>query len=51
MGNCLKGKSLVKKKDAKFICDKCAAQVQKKDQVCRPVKLKIKKSKNKEKKS
>lgn len=50
MGNCLKGKSLVKKKAAKFICDKCSARVQKKDQVCKPVKLKIKKSKTKEKK-
>lgn len=51
MGSCLKGKSLVKKKDAKFICDKCAARVQKKDQVCKPVKLKTKKSKPKEKKT
>lgn len=45
--SCLKGTSLVKKKDAKFICDKCAARVQKKGQVCKPVKLKVKGEKNK----
>lgn len=28
--SCLKGTSQVKKKDAKFVCDKCGAQVKKK---------------------
>ena len=45
---CLKGTSLVKKKEAKFICDKCDARAQKKVQVCKPVKLKSKGEKNKE---
>lgn len=40
--SCLKGISQVKKKDANFICDKCKAHVQKKGQVCKPVKLKVK---------
>ncbi len=40
--SCLKGTSLVKKKDAKFTCEKCEALVQKKNHVCKPVKLKSK---------
>ena len=36
---CLKGESEVKKKDAKFACDKCGARAKKKDHVCKPVKL------------
>ena len=36
---CLKGASEVKKKDAKFECGKCGAQVGKKGHVCKPVKL------------
>jgi hypothetical protein len=46
---CQKGTSLVKEKDAKFTCDKCAARVQKKSQVCKPVKLKAKGKKNQSK--
>lgn len=38
--SCLKGTSKVKKKEAKFVCDKCGANVKKKDQVCRAVKIK-----------
>lgn len=43
--SCLKGSSLVKKKEAKFICEKCGAQVKKKSQVCKPVKVKAKEGK------
>ena len=42
---CLKGKSLVKKKEAKVVCEKCGSLVKKKDQVCKPVKLKSKNEK------
>jgi predicted RNA-binding Zn-ribbon protein involved in translation (DUF1610 family) len=28
------------KKEAKFVCDKCGANVKKKDQVCKAVKIK-----------
>jgi len=48
--SCLKGTSQVKKKDAKFVCDKCGAQVKKKAQVCRAVKVKAKETKNGKKK-
>lgn len=40
--SCLKGTSKVKKKEAKFVCDKCGAKVKKKDQVCKAVKVKSK---------
>ncbi|WP_321392278.1 hypothetical protein [uncultured Desulfuromusa sp.] len=43
---CLKGASPVKKKEAKFTCEKCGSQVKKKSQVCKPVKVKVKGSKN-----
>jgi len=36
---CLKGDSEVKKKDARFACDKCGATVKKKSHVCHPVKV------------
>jgi hypothetical protein len=36
--SCLKGTSLVKKKDAKYVCDKCGSRVTKPKQVCKPVK-------------
>lgn len=36
---CFKGASEVKKKDAKFECDKCGAQTDKKGHVCKPVKI------------
>jgi len=36
---CLKGESEVKKKSAKFECEKCGAAVKKKGNVCKPVKL------------
>lgn len=49
--SCLKGKSLVKEKEAKVVCEKCGSLVKKKDQVCKPVKLKDKKPKNHRKKS
>ncbi len=48
---CLKGKPLVKKKEAKVICDKCGSLVKKKGQVCKPVKLKPIKSKGNGKKT
>ncbi|SHJ09836.1 hypothetical protein SAMN02745165_01565 [Malonomonas rubra DSM 5091] len=34
---CLKGKSEVKQKKAKFECEKCGAMVEKKGHVCKPV--------------
>jgi predicted RNA-binding Zn-ribbon protein involved in translation (DUF1610 family) len=37
--SCLKGKSLVKKKEAKFVCKKCGSQVKEKDQVCKAAKV------------
>jgi hypothetical protein len=36
---CLKGKSEVKKKQAKFECSKCGAKVEKKGHACKPVKF------------
>lgn len=48
--SCLKGSSPVKKKEAKFVCDKCGSQVKKKSQVCKPVKAKTKGDKNSKKK-
>ncbi len=45
--SCLKGKSVVKKKDAKVVCEKCGALAKKKDQVCKPSKIKEKKGKDK----
>jgi len=48
--SCLKGSSPVKKKEAKFFCDKCGAQVKKKSQVCKPAKVKTKDDKNSKKK-
>ena len=36
---CLKGESEVKKKEAKFACDKCGAAAKKKSHVCQPVKV------------
>lgn len=38
--SCLKGTSLVKKKDAKVVCGKCGARVKKKSQACKPIKIK-----------
>lgn len=40
--SCLKGTSLVKKKEAKLVCGKCGARVKKKSQACKPVKVKTK---------
>lgn len=37
--SCLKGESEVKKKAAKFECEKCGAAAKKKGSVCKPVKL------------
>ncbi|MDT8441918.1 MAG: hypothetical protein RQ723_09690 [Desulfuromonadales bacterium] len=45
MGKCLKGESDVKKKDAKFACEKCGAKTAKKEKICKPKKLKGEKSK------
>lgn len=45
MGKCLKGDSEVKKKDAKFICQKCDAKTDKKSHVCKPEKIKPSKKK------
>lgn len=42
---CLKGESKVKKKDAKFSCEKCGAHVKKKAHACRPVKCEENKKK------
>lgn len=48
--SCLKGTSQVKKKEAKYVCDKCGANVKKKSQVCKASKVKGKdKEKGKEK--
>jgi len=49
--SCLKGKSEIKKKEAKVACEKCGAVAKKKDQVCKPVKLKTKKGKGDAKKA
>lgn len=43
MGDCLKGESEVKKKKAKFQCEKCGALTDKKKHVCKPEKIKRKK--------
>lgn len=45
--SCLKGKSDVKKKDAKYACSKCDACTNKKGDVCKPEKLKPKKDSKK----
>ncbi|HSH71342.1 MAG: hypothetical protein P1P84_00620 [Deferrisomatales bacterium] len=45
MGDCLKGKSEVKKGDAKFECRKCGARTADKGHVCKPEKVKKKKKK------
>jgi hypothetical protein len=50
MGDCLKGKSKVKKKDAKFQCEKCEAYSAKKGQVCKPEKVKPSDKKKKSRK-
>lgn len=58
--SCLKGESEIKKKSAKFVCEKCGAATKKKGNVCKPTKLdgdnksdssekKDKKAKNKKK--
>jgi Zn finger protein HypA/HybF involved in hydrogenase expression len=44
MGKCLKGESEVKKKQAKFKCEKCGAMTQKKSHLCKPKKVKQNKS-------
>lgn len=38
--SCLKGKSDVKKKEAKFVCKKCDAFTREKGDVCKPEKVK-----------
>lgn len=43
MGKCLKGESEVKKKDARYVCEKCGAKTDKKSHLCKPQKLKKKK--------
>lgn len=45
MGKCLKGESEVKKKAAKFGCEKCGARTDQKSHVCKPKKLKTGKNK------
>lgn len=40
--SCLKGKSSVKKKDGKYVCKKCKAVSKKKNELCKPKKLKDK---------
>jgi len=50
MSKCLKGESEVKKKDAKFACEKCGARSEKKDHLCKPEKLDKKKTDKKKKK-
>ena len=45
MGSCLKGKSEVKKRETRFQCKKCGARTDTKDHVCKPEKVKKKKSK------
>ena len=47
MGDCLKGKSEVKKADTKFECRKCGARAADKSHVCKPEKVKKKKKKEK----
>jgi DNA-directed RNA polymerase subunit M/transcription elongation factor TFIIS len=49
--SCLKGSSLVKKDEAKFVCEKCGSQVKKKGQVCKAVKVKSDEKKSAKKKS
>ena len=49
MGKCLKGESEVKKKDARFACEKCGARVEKKSHVCKPKKFKADKKGKKSK--
>jgi len=43
VSKCLKGKSEVKKKDARFQCTKCGARTDAKGHVCKPEKVKAKK--------
>ena len=40
MSTCLKGKSEVKKGEAKYECKNCGAQTKDKDHVCKPKKVK-----------
>ena len=47
--SCLKGKSSVKKKDAKVTCKKCGALADKKGDVCKAEKIKTKDKQNKSK--
>jgi len=50
MGKCLKGESEVKKKDAKYTCEKGGAGSAKKDHLCKPEKLSGEKVPKKDKK-
>jgi len=45
MSGCLKGDSEVKKKEAKFKCEKCGALTDKKKHICKPEKIKGKQPK------
>ena len=49
MGKCLKGESEVKKKAAKFSCEKCGAKSDKKNHLCKPEKLPTAKKDSKKK--
>ena len=49
MGKCLKGESEVKKKAAKFACEKCGAKSEKKGHLCKPEKLSTGKKDSKKK--
>jgi hypothetical protein len=50
MGSCLKGKSEVKDKAAKFECKKCGAKASDKGHVCKPKKVDSSEDKKKKKK-
>jgi len=50
MSKCLKGESEVKKKEAKFACEKCGALSQKKSHLCKPEKVAHSKKDDKKKK-
>jgi len=45
--SCLKGKDKAEKEEARFVCEKCGALAEKKQQACKPVKLEEKKKKKK----
>lgn len=49
--SCLKGTSLAKKKEAKYVCAKCGSRVIKPKQICKPVKADKKSAGKKKKKS